>query len=325
MERAYTQSMGCATCPPGYNCQEGTSDFSLYPCPKGGYCAEGTRVTNCPSGTYNDYLYGRSLGDCKTCPSGHQCDEMTPDRGEPCDEGYYCPRGSGYHTHPCPAGTHGANRRGKKDVSECLPCPPGHYCPEASATATAVDPGYYNKFSGMPSLAAVYKCPPGYYCPNSGMTSYEGFYCNAGYVCPGGSSSATATPCPEGTFSDTRGLHDVTHCDLCPKGFYCPEGSTSAEVTDCPENYYCPPGTRSEISANDGTILPCPAGTYSPYLNSHSVEDCLPCPPGSYCLAGAGASTCDDGYYCPEGTTVANQYPCPAGFYGAGTGLFSAT
>ena len=69
-EGAKSETFGCAECPPGYNCQPGTADFELVPCPQGGYCPRGSAVIYCPAGTFNDNLYGRSLGDCRTCPAG---------------------------------------------------------------------------------------------------------------------------------------------------------------------------------------------------------------------------------------------------------------
>lgn len=235
MERANSAD-ACQDCPPGYNCQEGTANFELVPCPKGGYCELGQPVVACPAGTFNDELYGRSLADCKTCPIGHTCSSEQQDKGTVCAEGYYCPRGAGDKTYPCPAGTHGNSQTGKRDINECIPCPPGHYCPEGSGSPTPSPTRYYTPLSGMPSLDALYKCPPKHYCPNTGMTTYKGFFCEAGYVCPAASESATEVACPEGTFSDRRDLHDTKHCDLCPKGWSCSAASTSDNglIVACP-------------------------------------------------------------------------------------------
>ena len=59
----------------------------------------------------------------------------------------------------------------------------------------------------------------------------------------------------------------------------------------------------------------CPAGTYAPYTNSKSTDDCIPCPYGSYCVSGQSPVTCPTGSYCPESTGSPTQYLCPAGFY----------
>lgn len=189
MERA-KDNTACVDCPAGYNCPEGAAHFELYPCPKGGYCLEGKAVTPCPESTYNDALYGASAAACKTCGIGHECQIESVDKGTVCPEGNYCPRGGTKSSFPCPAGTHGASRTGKRDVSECLPCPPGNYCPEGSAAPTKSPAGFYSPLTGLPDANSLFKCAPGFYCPNEAMTSYRGFFCEPGYVCPAGSSSA---------------------------------------------------------------------------------------------------------------------------------------
>lgn len=59
----------------------------------------------------------------------------------------------------------------------------------------------------------------------------------------------------------------------------------------------------------------CPAGRYAPYLNAKSIDDCIPCPHGFYCLSGQDPVTCPRGFYCPKSTEYGSQYPCPGGFY----------
>jgi len=307
MERGKDASV-CVDCPPGYNCYEGTANFELVPCPKGGYCPSGKSVIACPAGTFNDDLYGKSLADCKTCPIGHTCSSETKDGGTLCAEGYYCPRGAGAISYPCPAGTHGNSQTGKKDMNECLPCPPGHYCPEGSASPTKAPKGYFTPLSGMPSLESLYLCPPKHYCDQEGMVTYKGNFCQAGYVCPAGSKSAQEVACPEGTFSDRRDLHDTKHCEICPQGYSCTSASTSTnnKITSCPQHRYCPEGTKTS------KIPLCPPGTYAPFTNAKSQYDCLPCPPGSYCegteTSGTanGPTDCPKGYFCPPGTKYAD-------------------
>lgn len=87
----------------------------------------------------------------------------------------------------------------------------------------------------------------------------------------------------------------------------------------CDQNQYCPFGTA------DTDNIMCPTGTYAPFTGSYSLDDCLPCPPGSYCAAGAAAMTCPNGYYCPEGTISATEHPCPVGYFNDGTGLIDET
>jgi hypothetical protein len=71
MERAKTQAEGCSLCPAGYDCQEGTEHFTQVPCPLGYYCPASKAFAHpCPSGTYGENLFGRSLADCVTCAVG---------------------------------------------------------------------------------------------------------------------------------------------------------------------------------------------------------------------------------------------------------------
>lgn len=71
MERAFDQASGCEKCPAGYDCQEGTEHFLQVPCPLGSYCPDEAAFAHpCPSGTYGDSLFARSLADCITCDVG---------------------------------------------------------------------------------------------------------------------------------------------------------------------------------------------------------------------------------------------------------------
>ena len=165
----------------------------------------------------------------------------------------------------------------------------------------------------MPSQASLYKCPPTFYCPDTGMTNFKGYFCDAGYVCPAGSTSATQVECPEGSFSDRRDLLDPRHCDMCPKGYSCQTHSTSANgrIVICPQHKYCPDGTKSSA------VPLCPPGTYAPFTGAKSQYDCLPCPAGSYCpnTDASGPKSCETGHYCPPGTKWQDEFPCPIGYY----------
>lgn len=140
-------------------------------------------------------------------------------------------------------------------------------------------------------------CPPGYHCPNSAMTTYKGYHCTPGYFCPAGSTSPTQQPCPQGTYSDSSEIFDAAQCLICPGGYKCGVATTSTTVIqDCPRNEYCPPGTKASKNYK------CPAGRYAPYLNAKSIDDCIPCPHGFYCLSGQDPMTCPRGFYCPKST-----------------------
>ena len=78
----------------------------------------------------------------------------------------------------CPKGKY-STTLGSQSVNDCKICPKGYYCPEGT---------------GDPTL---YICPQGYYCK-------EG--------------SHLPTPCPEHTYSPSRGGGDLTVCRDCPIG-----------------------------------------------------------------------------------------------------------
>lgn len=208
-ERAITEEEGCYDCPAGYYCPEKNGNWELYPCPRGGYCSGGkSEAELCPPGYYNDLLYGQSAADCKLCPAGHQCAGGSENNGVICPEGSYCPRGSKPGKYLCPKGTYGGKQAGLKDVSECLICPPGMICAEGTVTPAPSPKGSYQPNSGIGDAEAVYLCPPKYYCPETGMTNYKGYPCKAGYYCPAGSTKENPNPCPAGTYSDRRDLHN---------------------------------------------------------------------------------------------------------------------
>ena len=100
----------------------------------------------------------------------------------------------------------------------------------------------------------------------------------------------------------------------------CAAGASSQNglMTECTLGEYCDLG-----SAPGSTEVECPAGTYSPYTKAMSMQDCLPCTPGYYCLQAQSSemNTCPAGYYCPLGTEYGTQYPCPQGTYSTATGL----
>lgn len=62
----------------------------------------------------------------------------------------------------------------------------------------------------------------------------------------------------------------AAECSDCPTGWLCLEGE---ELQLCPEGNYCLGGTVEDI-------LPCPPGTYSPKAGQNQVEQCLLCSAG---------------------------------------------
>lgn len=79
--------------------------------------------------------------------------------------------------------------------------------------------------------------------------------------------------------------------------------------------YYCPYGS--------GAPRPCPPGLYSA---GEGRFTCSVCPPGYYCApdnasAPIAPQECPLAHYCPNGTRLPGQFPCPTGTIGNQTRL----
>ncbi|KAI4904543.1 hypothetical protein NFI96_029611 [Prochilodus magdalenae] len=300
-------------------------------CPPGSFCPPGSAHPEpCPSGTFSNSTGLRQVKQCVKCPAGYYClgSNSTSPTGL-CSAGYYCTGSSaspiqhqaeeGHYSlegavkaEPCPLGT-SQPRRGQSSCIECQPgrlcnktglsqqplCPPGHYCPSGTSNAHPCPPVNYR--SGD-------VCPVGYYCPKGTRHSRQ-------YPCPPGTWSnmfgaqnlSACWPCPPGMFCNNTGLTQptgvcaagATECSDCPPGWLCMEGE---EAQLCPEGHYCLGGTVEDI-------LPCPPGTYSPNAGQRQVEQCSLCSAGS----GTEGGLCPQAHYCPPGSSI--PFPCPAGTY----------
>lgn len=103
-------------------------------------------------------------------------------------------------------------------------------------------------------------------------------------------ANLTNCTCPECMCS--VGAFNKSNAGPCPKGFYCVEG------TDEPE--------------------PCPLGTFNNITKRQSKEHCYNCTQGMYCgelNMTKPSGLCWPGYYCPIGSSLANEIPCPEGKY----------
>ena len=68
--------------------------------------------------------------------------------------------------------------------------------------------------------------------------------------------------------------------------------------------------------------MPCPGGTYQENFTSASLDDCIECPEGSFCVEGSDVpETCTIGHYCTPGLNA--PIPCPVGTIGSSNGLMS--
>lgn len=85
---------------------------------------------------------------------------------------------------------------------------------------------------------------------------------------------------------------------MCPAGYYCPVGSTSGFQNVCGSaGVYCPAGSAAPTTSPSG------------YFTS-----------GGGSTARSAIEPCSEGHWCTDGV----QHLCPAGRYGASTGLASA-
>ena len=322
----------CLDCLVGYYCTgPGTINPFDYSCPAGHYCPVGTKFPTqfpCSDGTYNMNTTQTSLeAGClpNQCPEGFYCPRGTVNPII-CPQGYYCPLGTGNgFQHACPLGMYGVfmyyengtEPYGLSSVEDCIICPPGFYCPDGSGDNPATapvpcPPGTYNPFSGTGHPFNCLTCTPGFSCPQANQTNVT-VPCDEGHYCPNGTVSSSQYPCPPGTFTGSRSLTSPEECTICPPGKSC-GWATGLAVNiwlDCNPGHYCPSGTPSPDK------FPCPPGTYTPESNLTAPEECSICPETKYCVGGKPQpdALCPPGYYCPEGTRLVHEFPCPATMY----------
>ncbi|RUS80255.1 hypothetical protein EGW08_011984, partial [Elysia chlorotica] len=78
----------------------------------------------------------------------------------------------------------------------------------------------------------------------------------------------------------------------------------------------CPSGSHEAVR--------CPGGSYQ---DETGQGDCKTCPEGFFCDSTQAPvvlfndTICPQGYYCPNGTSYATEFPCPAGTYSNLEGL----
>lgn len=120
-------------------------------------------------------------------------------------------------------------------------CTTGHWCPIAS------------------TVNDVFLCPGGTYGSSSQLTDPAcSGQCNAGCICPAGSTKACPKPCPAG-FYCVKGTGGDTKPITCPKGYYCPEGSATPMA--CPAGVFCDTGTsnipvaQTTSGSGSGTVI----------------------------------------------------------------------
>ena len=404
----------CRACPAGrYGADYDMQDARCSgPCDRGHWCPRGStsaRERLCPPGRFGGTL-GLTDAFCSgPCKEGYYCPEKSvSDDHQRCGAvNMYCPRGSSVPTLVSPGHyttggntatqnrddgkSNGDNHHGDNDeytrTSQRL-CEPGHYCGPASGLSDALPggirracpPGTYGSQYGLEDVQCSGPCPRGHYCPirttkptncpagrygnvadaarsrnvtwtgdsvseladprnirtilHGHDTSSCSNPCSLGHYCPPSSIVSTQIPCPAGRYGNVTGLR-TSECSprctgeddsgeavsnvhgaaafphsykcpagdasLCEEGYFCPIGSTSSRMYPCGgSSFYCPRGSsvRTTVSVGYYTV---PVGIGRVENRSSQVE----CPRGSYCVSGI-------------------RITCPAGVYGAITGLSTA-
>ena len=346
-------------CSPGHYCPANSTSPTQVPCPEGSY-GESPGLGNsactapCPPGHYCPLasisptpcaggLFGIATGlseeSCSgQCRPGHFCPAgSTSSKQYECGNAtVYCPAGAALPT-PVSTGFYSTGGEDPRTLTEQRVCEVGHYCKDGQ------------RFS----------CPPGTFGSKEGLSTADcAGLCSPGYYCPLGTVNGTTYRCPAGRYGATSGLYSSACSGACSAGYYCPEASTAPTEVECGAATHDRNGARptgylveSEVDARPNRVF-CPSASARPLITlpgyystgqTRSTRTAqAPCPMGSYCANGtkkdcpAGrygraerleecSELCQEGHYCPPGSTSATARPCPVGRYGDSRGLAAAS
>ena len=337
----------CNSCPVGtYSGTVGATSLSVCnACPVGTYsgitgAASIVQCSPCPLGTYSDTT---GNAQCTPCPAGRQYSDILGSTScKTCSPGYFTPYAGLSACLACPAGRY-------DNGSICTPCSAGTYSVAGSTSCTTCPVGTYS-YDEAPN--ACTPCDLGTYSSTTGTA-------NSCTACPAGSYSSTVgssscTTCPAGSYSSIIGATSKTVCTPCELGTYSPAGSSTC-LSSCPEGIItigsacislCLPGNyKSSLPCGSSsqcgtggqclsgfcsniTCNTCPAGTFYVGPGANSVNDCIPCGPGTY--SGLGFPICTS---CPPGTSFSGTrgtsdtvcVSCTAGTYSNSAGSTSCS
>lgn len=356
-------------CQAGYS---SFSSTTCTPCPAGAYSlitsnetASMTQCLQCPAGTASAVVGASSTSACKLCDAGSFTYGSGSTSCLQCGPGWFSPSVGGTSCFQCPAGKYqlyagqvscqtcagdtGSNAGQNMccplgyvyTYGSCAICPLGSYANITTAKRCEVCPGGTSAtVTGAKSLSGGCRsCPAGTYNPvgSIGYTTYSSPNVYRCPLCPAGrwstGNATSCTPCPEGTYSNTRGGIGLASCIPCSTlsctsgaSAMCALGSMSkissaycgaqhgcsscvgSTKDSCDEVFGgCGPSYYQGCSETYGCVA-CGQGTYAVQTGARNSSKCLLCPAGTSSLA-SGA------------TSNATCVPCPAGFSsGPGSG-----
>ena len=111
------------------------------------------------------------------------------------------------------------------------------------------DNGTFNDAANLYNTSISYEyggvCPPGYFCPKKSFDPY-------------------ANPCPNGTYSNQRGLASASECIDCPPGEVCNGVALTSPNGKCRAGWYCSKRASSSMPLDGVTGNICPVGFFCP-------------------------------------------------------------
>ena len=190
-------------------------------------------------------------------------------------------------------------------MTQCKTCILGQFSKLGSITCDVCATDQYNDQIGQPSCKS---CQKGFGTISSGEPDDHNNIADCSIKCASNQYENTTTQCVNCEPGYTCDGKTRAECDaggycnngrrtLCERGTYGEKIGVSSETDGCSD---CTSG-RYQIARGQTSCTKCGAGRFSSKTNQVSSEACLPCE--------------QPGYYCPEGTSNATDFPCEKGTY----------
>jgi hypothetical protein len=165
-------------------------------------------------------------------------------------------------------------------------CPRGQYGPVGCAPCTLCPSGRFGTSIGADSVTSgcAGVCVPGYMCP-PGSTNATAVLCAAGTYSQ--ASAGSCTNCPAGLYGGNAGLSSSLCEGACSAGYACPAGSTNATAVMCAAGQYsssgassctqCPTSEPFSSPGSGSCYAACPDATWTAWLDVAGVEGAHSC------------------------------------------------